>query len=342
MEDLEKINELVVYTEASKGERRDFRIVVGNVYFVNGKMDLDAPDGFQEERTSRLPSPIEGSKTTNLVVEDPSRSSQDPSSLVGKYYDTCMTSNSRRLREVLDSQEEVQQQLAVIKEFIVDPMEAIYGEDVLSPTNVGFWTSERGRAKVFKSKIFDTKVPEQLMQLYLLMMNNELAPEEFDRRPAFLYSHFTVSNFEDKLDSKTKNAFERNSAVSKFMNLLETNIEEAGYILEYAGIKGVSGFNGKEELNVIFSNFLEDDLQNARTFLNVFNKLTSKSGAEVLNVYKMLIQLNEYKAIDKVNKEYFLEGQALGISLKEAAETVLTDKNLKKALLEKYKKIEEK
>lgn len=332
--------EITVYTEASKGERRAFKIKIGEVYFVNGKIDLDAADGFQEERTSRLPSPIEGAKTTNLVVEDPNRSSNNPSSLSNKFYDTCMTQNSKRLREILDSQVEIDAQLETIKEYIIEPMEMIYGPGVLSPTNVSFWTSEKGRCKIYKSRFFDTSEPEQLMQLYLLIMNKELAPEDFSKRPDFQFAHFTISNFEDTIDSKTKNAFERNSAVTKFMTLLETNTEEAGYILEYAGISGVSGFTGKEELNVIFTNFLEEDLQNAKNFLNVYNKLTTKSGVEILNTYKILIQLNEIKALDRVNKEYFLDGQELGINLRDAAETILSDKNLKKSLLEKYKKIE--
>lgn len=333
------VKKLTVYRETSRGEEQKFEIKIGEIYYVGDKMDYSAPDGFQAERTSKIPNPIEGAKMTNLVAEDVRRSSSDPESLKGKYYDTCLTANSLRLKSLLTEPGELETQLETIQEHIIEPVEAMYGVGSLSPTNYEFWTSPRGSVRIFKNKFFDTKEPEQLLQLYLLLMNHELSPEKFEKRSAYQFSQYTVKNFEDTTDSATKNQFDRNSAVFKFMQQLDSNTENIGYMLEYIGVSGVAGFTAKEELNAIFNMYLDDDIQNTKTFLKDFEYLMSKTGQEVLSIYKMLIKLDEKNQLDKFNNEYYLDGQELGIKLKDVAGKVAEDKNLKKVISEMYKKV---
>ena len=170
-------------------------------------------------------------------------------------------------------------------------------------------------------------------------MNHELSPEKFEKRSAYQFSQYTVKNFEDTTDSATKNQFDRNSAVFKFMQQLDSNTENIGYMLEYIGVSGVAGFTAKEELNAIFNMYLDDDIQNTKTFLKDFEYLMSKTGQEVLSIYKMLIKLDEKNQLDKFNNEYYLDGQELGIKLKDVAGKVAEDKNLKKVISEMYKKV---
>lgn len=330
---------LIVYREVSRGENKDFKIKIGSIYYVDNKIDYDAPDGFQEERTSKVPSVISGAKTVNLVAEDPRRSTSNPESLEGKYYDTALTKDSKRLKELFETPEELGGHLEKLQEYIIKPMEELYGEGVLSPRNSEFWTSLRGYVKIYKNKFFDTNDTEQLLQLYCLLINHELAPIEFEKRSAYQFSQYTVKNYEDTSDSASKNALDRSKAVYSFMQQLDKDPEGVGYMLEYIGMPGVAGFTGKTELNMAFNMYLDGELQNISSFLRDMEFLQSRTGKEVLEIYKQLHALEDKNLLDKVGSEYFLDGEEIGIKLRDAANKVSSDKNLRLTLSELYKKI---
>lgn len=343
MKDTEK--KLIVYSERRGSEYKKFEINVGAIYFIQPKIDMNAPDGFIREGTGRLPNPVDGAKIINLVPADPNKSSESTTSLEGKYYDTGMTEHSYNLQQALSALDKsaMTEQLKVIQELIVEPVERIFGEGALNPRNVDFWSGVQGSAKIFVGKIFDTSDPIQLMQLYLLALNGIIAPKEFEKRSLYVESNFIFDNEEETRDIRTKSTVEKAKAQSRFFTVNSKKNTDSSYLLEYAGIRNIAGFDGKDELIVTFEDWINKEPQNVTLFNKVYENLfESQLGKDTFVIFKQVIELIKKKKLEKLGGTYYLEDIELGTTPKEIARTILSNLDNKKKFAEFQKEVTDK
>lgn len=324
-------NKIIVFKEGTGKNANIYFIEKNRIYTVGNKRDADAPDGFQQLGTTKLPDPDIGVKMCNLAVADPDKHTKSR-----PHYDTFMTEHSRRVNRMFPDKSERDAHLKNVRELILEPVEEIYGrEGILSPTNREFWDSEDGRKDIFNKEIFNTSDPIDFMHLYMLIMNRELAPENYQSRPTYNLAQFTVVDYEDNVDIKQKQEFSKNQAISRMMTTGSTNLTQLTTLLDYMGVYSASKGEKLEDISFVFTDWIDQEVQNARLFNTTYEELmTSKSGAEILETFSVVKGLVETKDIALRFGQYYFQDEEVGTSLREVTSNIVGDKALKKQILE--------
>jgi hypothetical protein len=305
----------------SAGEQT-FSLTKGALYQVVSKFDADAPDGFQDLRTTKVLDPIAGAKTVNLAVWDAERD----------MYDTGMTEYSAALTRLFPDPETRKQVLRVITKEILNPMIARKG-NVFDPNNIEFWDAQD--FTITLDHVFNTDKVEDLYALYMLVLHGNLAPVEFESDPKFrLTAQYSVENKESVVDLKYKKELETNKATALFFTMLTNNKKELIALLEWMKIS-TSTDTDDALLNSIFTRWLKDDSnQNPKAFLKTYSEmLETPSGKRELEMYSNLVQLRKNGKIKQAFNTVTLDGEELGANLKDATKKILADEVMTEKIL---------
>lgn len=312
----------------------NFEIHSNSIYEIVSKLDTSAPDEFK-----RL-------KTTKVIDPDLTTSFTPPFNAQMGVWDLGFEENSPCLFGI--DKDLVKKHLVVTQNYIVGPVERIKGKGYLNavPKSIKHVVKKENEGEGLDyhkitlglERIFDTKKPLDLLDLYLAVLAGELAPkdEEFSRQ--WDNADFSVENKREKTDQIERAQYKKDRAVAKMHTFLEDNKKYLVDVLNYVGVK-VSEKSTDQTISSFFRKWLDNTSsrsgENAEYFLGVIEKFTKQGDTGELYTWSVLNDLVKNGAITIRKNEYFLDGQSLGHNLRTVAEQTLKDKKLKEAIFEK-------
>ncbi len=287
----------------------DFSIKANTIYKVTSKLDPEAPDGFVEN------------KTTKVIHPDVTTSVGAPWDTAMEAWNTGFYKGSECLRGM--SAEEKDSIIKVLTENIVRPVEAIKGAGRLTHEKDNeFW--DTFRIPLGTEVVFNTANPVELLQLYLAILGKNLAPKSLENHPNFKKAQFCVVNNEDAVSAKEERDHERLKATGLFYTLYQSDKQKLFNIMDYLSIVN-SDKTDEKTLSSAFTAYLEDKsptgFQNSKIFVDTFNRFQGEAGEQELYVYGLLKSLYKKDIVKVVRGEVYLDDISLGNSFKLAAET---------------------
>jgi len=228
----------------------DFTIRSKSIYQVVNKLDPDAPDGFKAHKTTKILDP----NMTTVVY---------PKFNVGlDVWDLGFDKDSPCLRGMEKEQRE--KHLMLVQKHIVGPVERIKGKGYLNhrPKPVKEVIKDENHSGLDSHSIilgidrfFDTSKPLDLLNLYLAILNKDLAPKELEYHQDYDSADFAIVNEKEKVDEKQRSDYKKNKAIAKMMGLYETDKDFIVRMLKYCGIS-VSKDSNEETVVTFFTRWL--------------------------------------------------------------------------------------
>lgn len=306
----------------------DFNIRKDALYQVIPKLDTEAPDGFKEYKTTKLINP----DISNIVpgaIYDRAKGA----------WDTGFYVESTALGKAIPNATERAKVVKDLDKLVIKPIEALKGKDRLSaksPDNDKYW--DEFVVDIYKDKIFNTAKPEELLQLYLLLLHKQLIPSHLESHPDYKVSsaQYCVIDKEDAVDRKLQSEMENMEANGIFFRLMNDKKSDLIMLLDYLGVP-VSGDPENAVLVSMFSRFLKDKtdgFQNARVFIKGYEKFTTEAGENEVYFHSKLKKLFSKGKVKQRKGEIVFDEEVLGNSFKLAAARVASDPELQKQLLE--------
>ena len=290
----------------------------GSIYKVVNRPDKSAPDGYQREGSTKVPSYGIGNNIGCNYVENSvtGHGVHD----TGLYEDSPCYSNTPK--------EEVRLKVALLKELIVEPYERYVGQQgVLNHSNKEFWDSYTTRLEV--DRPFRTESASDLLDLFISVLSYQLTPKSEVKNPKFSVSQYIV---EDISKAKT-HAEESNdnfvTALTNFTVLYSSNKYLAIKLLDYIGITGVSEDIKTSSLNSMLFSWLSTDTSNPNKMNKAYEIASNAKKSNQIILYSKLKDLSRKGAVSNSTGEYYYGDIYLGSDLKTAAENVNSKADLK-------------
>lgn len=312
--------------EIEKVKIRGFDIKLNSLYQVNPKFDASAPDGFQEYRT------------TKLLTETGSNSETIPFDSQRNVWDTGLYSTSPCYQGM--NKKEVNSILEILEEKVIKPIEEEWGIGVLDHKEDSvFWSTYS--IPLYRSKIFNTEIPLQTLNLFHSIIQGFLAPKgKMESSPDFRLAQFTVEDKEKVISLEQEKDLLNTEAIGKFYNLLNGDVGQLRNVLNYVGIKIPEGSKiDKSIVSNIFNRSIssaKDEFYIKKSFTEAYDKSQSKEGYNELKTYRDLEELFLKGDVEKDRENFVLRGEILGASLKDAARKVSKNQKLQ-AIIEGIK-----
>lgn len=298
-----------------------FSIRENSLYEVKEKLDPNAPDGFREHETSKL--------LINAV--DNEEPAAIWNSTIG-VWDTGLFLESPFLRGAVPNLEARKKVVESLEEYIVNPIVSLKGDKALDITsnNDSYWNNYR--ISVRRGKGFNTSEPEELFQLYILVLTKRLTPKDMVSHPEFNQSQYVILDKEQANKVDSDKAVREIRAYELFGALKSSKRDYLINILEFVGLRGVNQKTEDSTLSIAFKNFIEDRLQGVQN-ANEFIKLAEakdKNTKDKIHVYGRLKEYVSKGVIERRAKDLYIEDTFIGASLRGAAESIVSDKELTK------------
>lgn len=298
-----------------------FSIRENTIYEVKEKPDYNAPEGFIEYGTTKV--------LTNGISNEEPAAVWNPTMGV---WDHGMFVDSPFLRTAIPEATARTKAVEILKEYILDPIEAIKGEGAfdISAKNDSFWNNYNISVK--RGIAFNTAIPEDLFQLYILVLSKRLTPVNMISHPEFKTSQYIVLDKEESVRRESDKVVRTVRAYELFGSLKSTNKANLISVLDFAGLKGVSETTSDNTLSLAFKNFIEDKnqgVQNSEEFIKLA-EATDKNTKTKLATYSKLKEYYKKGLVRKINKDFYIEDTFIGTSLKGAAEAIVSSKELTK------------
>jgi hypothetical protein len=302
-----------------------FEVYEDSIYVVNDKIDHDAPSGFLEKGTTRLPS---------SGVADTFYCPFQPTGQNGKgIWDTGFYADSP-CYERLDSTDK-NIIVKAIKENILKPFAALKGGvDVLSHTNNEFWDLEK--FKVYSGQVLNANNTTDRVTLYFALRHKKLCPKGKESSPLYRDTAYTVvdvNNDVKRKDEKVANMF---ASIKHFTTLLQNDRSRLISMLEYMGIRLSEGIEDTSLVS-IFNEYLQSNESHVGRFNTLIEQTSTAEGQEMIEVYLKLKKAVYRGDVEKAkNGSLHLGEKELGGDLRVAAENIAKKKefnSIKKQLL---------
>lgn len=287
-------------------------IKTNSLYQIQNKPDPNAPSGFVEEGTTKLPSIgigetipcrfVESSKNTGAGIFDTGLFPQSP---------MYATRDKREVEEIIGK----------LNTFIVEPYERLHGEGILDHKNIEFWSSYG--VNLYEKRMFNTSNPTDLLDLLIAVTSFNLTPKGQEGHPKYRGSAYIVVDKDNarSIDSTRANDFI--DAVSGFGTLLSTNRTLLLGILRYAGLQGVTKDIKDDTLKPLFNDWVKSSNENTKTFLSYVARTEKSEGRDEIMLFSKLYDLALKHTIKKDPMgSYYYNDTTLGTDLKSAAKNL--------------------
>lgn len=289
-----------------------------SIYKVINKPDKSAPDGFQREGSTKLPSYGVGNSSGCNFVENP---------ITGTgVYDTGFYIDSPCYANL--PKDEVKLKVELLQELIVKPYERFVGEEgILNHSNHKFWDSYTYRLEV--DRPFRTDNPADLLDLFQAVLSFQLTPKTESKNPKFNRSQYLV---EDISKAKTHTEETNNNfvtAIANFTKLYSSNKYLALRVLEYVGITGISETIEDSSLNSLLFSWLTTDESNPTKLNDTYKIASNPKKTNQIVLYSKLKELSRKGVVSNSTGEYYFGDTYLGADLKTAAENINSKADLK-------------
>lgn len=270
------------------------------LYRVSNKLDMDAPDGFIREGTSKIPSEGVGNIITCKYVEINDREG---------VYDTGFFAGSPCYRGKTDAEQK--SIIATLKKHIVKPFEDFYGKpDVLSHLNLDFW--DNYTVEIFDGRVFNTNEPKDLLDLYIALRSYDLTPVGQEGNPAFARADYMIKDSDSALSIAKQRALDRMEALTNFGILLKEDPKLASHLLKALDAIRPNVSMEERELKITLTMWLEKAITNPERFLSFYNKLETESGKDEIILLSNVKKLILSRKIRKEGREYLYDSNVIG------------------------------
>jgi hypothetical protein len=302
------------------------KIYKGSIYVVENKEDLNAPTGFIQKGTSRLPS--DG-------VDTSFQPTYKQTSATTGLWDTGFHEFSPCYRGM--NKEVVKNIVASLQEGLVEPFERALGQEgALAHNNDDFWATKN--FKIFVDQVFDTEEPEDLLTLYFGLLTRELTPNGQQGNSRYKNSSYVLTDKTKTRKRKDKKVSDLYQAVGLFERFLVSDKPRLISMLNYSNCTVSENITD----DTFRSTFNEHLNQGAGTNIEIFLKLVedteTEEGRSKVEIFSKLKEaFTRGNTVTKnPNGVYFYEEFEIGPDLKSAATNIAKTKKLeevKKAIL---------
>lgn len=303
----QNLNEVIV-------EVNGLTIRKDSLYKIEPKVDYDAPDGFINAGTKKLPS------------EGVLNYTGCPFSKDRDLYDTGFYEESSCYNNLEPTA--VKSVVASVKKHIVTPYERIKGTKILAAQNFEFWdnytvTLEEGR-------IFNTSKIEELLELYIAMRGYSLTPQDKLGDPKFRNADFVVKDASQSISFTKQKVMDEFKATATFSAMLYG--KDRPLLVSLMKSLSVITINiepDDSELSLAFKTWLDKDAQN----IGIFNRKVESVGTEKGKT-EVMLRVAVLKAVRNgvirkaENGEYTYEGTPIGIDTTSIVNNLMNDSDL--------------
>lgn len=298
-------------------ELHDFKVMSDSVYLVTDKPDPNAPTGFQDAGSSKLPSDGVGN-----VFQCPYKPTSKNSGVWDSgfwEYSPCYVNRNKGEVEVL---------VRNLKENVVEPYRKASGDpNALSHEHPEFfdkamWSVEEGQS-------FRTSDPRDVVALYMALLSRELTPKHLKGDTTFADSAYFIIDINEKTkkrDEKASNMFE---AIGSFEEMYKHEKPTLDKVLFYLGMN-ISEDAKIEAYRGLFQSFLQKASTNTEAFNKLMKDVGSEKGKDKLEIYYWLKtkEVNSNKINKSASGVLYYEESEIGADLKSAAENIANNPSL--------------
>lgn len=303
----------------------NFEVELGKTYEVVGKIDYDAPDAFKLHKTTKYLIPGIGEERG--ISFDDSRNLWD----TGFYVDSEV--NNKIPKDIRE------EQVKNVNEWIKEPFEKRYNVSLGNTVQNTFWDSYT--YSLYKGRVFDTTNPKDLLDLYLALQNGRICAENEKNATLKNDAKYCVRNREREITVLEERAETKMEAYAAFSTLLGRDLKEDDTlfcILEWLNIPDIRN-SDKDAIKKVVLRYFEDTRSGyefAERFLKAFEETKTDVGTKKFQFFSMAQALIRARVIELKRREYFLNGDRLGASVKEIAESCVTNPEKAKKLDDAY------
>ena len=299
-------------------------LTIGDIYEVRGKVDYDAPKGFQDFATTKYLIPgIAEIRGINFDEQT-------------RRWDTGFEVNSPSNSRI--APEEREALVKVYNELIRKPYEEYYNVDC-SATNDDFWLTYMYR--LHTGDLYDTSKPNELFDLFHALKQGRIV--EVGEKDATLQrtAKYTIKdrNRVQTLQEERREA--KFEAALMFKNLLDANSEDLEIVLEWIGFASIRNLKPDDIKKQVYAKFEDPTMgyENAQRFLEAVSLTDSKQGKEEMEIFSALSRLRTKQKLEFKRQQFYLDGVLLGNTLKSAAKSAVMDVEKKAVIIDAYEKI---
>lgn len=293
----------------------DFELKTSTFLQIVPKPDYDAPQGYIDNGTTKVLHPFVSDYVS--CIFDQTLNAWDTG-----FYEASACYRGK-------PQAEVKEIVKALQKEIVKPIEAIRGQGVLDPkADNPFWNEFR--VDLHDGRLFDTSKVGDLLDVYIALLHNKLAPEDKASLHAYKNASFCIKDKDAVITTKEKRDFEYTEAMSAAFVLFDTDKNKLFLIMENLGIDVHNSMEKKDVITVMNQYFGEKTKgsQYVRMFLDTYKKSNTDQGLLELDSYSKVKKGFANGLVTSANNEYYFNGQELGTSLKDAAYTISHNKGL--------------
>lgn len=293
-------------------------IKIGDSYEVVGKMDLDAPDeAFKKHNTTKYL--IKGIGDSRSIPFDDKRNLWDTG------FDVRDTSNR-------DMKEEDKAYVSAYNKHIKEPYEEKYNVklDALDRKDSPWYDLI---IDIQKGRIFDTTDEKDRLQLFLALQHYFVC-EKDDKSYKTRNANYNIINKAKSIDVKKDRYGKKLEAITVFNNLLNSDTDTLYLILEWIGYGTVRNTPKESLMLQVMESFeQEEGYTSVQNFLDVYKMSQDKTRKEELDLFSYLNQLRYTNRLKYERREFLLDGEVIGNSLKDAAKRALANPELKSKII---------
>lgn len=285
------------------------------LYQVIPKVDLNAPDGFVSNGTSKL------------LMDGIDEGAPCAFNEYQKVWDTgfYVKSPCYAGKKVSD----VEILVAELQEHIVKPFEEFHGENALDhkASNNPFWDNFGGKLR--NGKVFNTNKPKDLVELYIAILHNWVASPE--GKSQNLKASYCIVNKEAATSVKEQRQGEKLEGIGNYYTMLNNNREELLDILEYNTIISDRKMDDKTLTGVVMTLFEDpkEGFNSIKRFVEAVKRNKFPKSREEFSIHSSLTELRRKRKITQQYGELYFGDELLGSNLKDATARVMKDKDLK-------------
>lgn len=310
------------------------KIYSGSIYVITGKMDEEAPSGFQERGISKTPFP--GNKTVSCCGWDKNL----------RVYDTGFFINSACYKGY--SQVEKQEEMDMRVKNIRIPFEESANED-LDQKNFDFWDSYR--IDLYDGRLFYTDDVRDLFELYVAILSKALTPKEEDGNPLYVESYYCVEDKTTAVDIRKQRQLDKSNIMYEFMGRIKGSKEERQSIYDlllYLDIIRSVDLD-PSMVQYVFTNWIEEKNTHVDTYKEASSRFLSKDsdseGMQTIKFNRMIKEMVEGLVITINSDGLYLNGELIGADSVSASIAIVNNKSMletKSRILEAYNKLKNK
>lgn len=292
---------------------QNFEIKLGESYEITGKLDLDAPEGFRAHNTTKYL--IGGIGDVRSVPFDDIRN----------LWDTGFDEDDESNQSVHPDE-----RAARVKAF-VDHIKKTYEKKY----NVKLDNIDRPdspwlnfKIDLYKGRTFDTSNEKDRLELFLALQHYYLHDKD-DKSYKKSNASFNLINKIKVTDIKKDRYNNKLKALKVFNTLLDSGLEDLYIILEWLGYSSVRNTPKENLLFSVMESFEAEEGHIAiSNFLDTYKMTQDNTKKEELEIFSLLNELRYKGKVKYERREFLLDGEVIGNSLKDASKRALANPDL--------------